>query len=259
MNKRQVVNIISLIVVLAANTLANVLPLNGQTTGQVSDQFPLYFTPAGYVFSIWSLIYLGLIGFTIYQALPAQRDNPRLKRLGYWFALSNLFNTAWIFLWHYEQFPATLVAMLALLASLIGIYLWLGIGRTRSSLIEKLLVELPFSIYLGWIAVATVANTSVVLYTLGWNGGALGPVVWTQIMIAVAAVLAIAMIIMRREVAYPLVYVWASIGIAASNPETPVIQTTAFLFAGIVLAAALAFAVVRWLRRRRAGMASLAI
>ena len=85
--------------------------------------------PAGYVFSIWGLIYLGLIAFAVYQALPSQRENPRLRSIGGLFALASVANITWIFLWHYEVFPATLVVMLVLLASLIGIYLRLGIGR----------------------------------------------------------------------------------------------------------------------------------
>ena len=99
MKKMQLINLLTLLVTLIVNGLANALPINGITTGAISDSFPVFFTPAGYVFSIWGVIYIGLIAFGIYQALPGQRDNPRLLRLGPWFAISNLLNTAWIFLW----------------------------------------------------------------------------------------------------------------------------------------------------------------
>ena len=101
MKLRQVLNILAFILVVAVNGLANSLPINNQTTGEISDNYPVMFTPAGYVFSIWGLIYLGLLGFVIYQALPGQRDNPRLERVGYWFVWSCVFNSIWIFLWHY--------------------------------------------------------------------------------------------------------------------------------------------------------------
>ena len=143
---RQIVNVVITIAVIVVNGLANALPLNGQTTGEISDRFDVYFVPAGYVFSIWGLIYLGLIAFTVYQALPSQRDNPHLKRIGYLYALSGVANIVWLFLWHYEQFVWTIVAMLVLLLSLIAIYVRLEIGRTRVPAVEAWLVRVPFSV-----------------------------------------------------------------------------------------------------------------
>jgi translocator protein len=170
MKFRQVLNILTFILVVGVNGLANSLPINNQTTGEISDNYPVMFTPAGYVFSIWGLIYLGLLGFVIYQALPAQRDNPRLDRVGYWFVWSCIFNSIWIFLWHYELMLWSVLVMLGILVSLILVYLHLEIGRNRVPLGESLLARLPFSIYLGWISVATIANVSVLLYDLGWDG-----------------------------------------------------------------------------------------
>ena len=115
---RQVLVIAAVVGVIVVNALANILPLNGQTTGAISDRFDVYFVPAGYVFSIWSLIYLGLIGYAVFQALPRQRTNPRLRAIGYPFVASCLANIAWIFLWHYEHFAWTLVAMVTLLVVL---------------------------------------------------------------------------------------------------------------------------------------------
>ena len=135
MNKdslRQGVNILAVLGLLLVNGLANSLPLNGLNTGEISDRFDVLFVPAGYVFSIWGLIYLGLIAFSIYQVMPAQRENPRLRSLGWLFALSCLANITWLFLWHYEYFVLTVVAMLVLLGSLIIIYQRLGIGRVKA-------------------------------------------------------------------------------------------------------------------------------
>ena len=111
--------VISVLATLIVNGLANTLPINGKTTGDISNQFEVYFTPANYVFAIWGLIYLGLSAFAVYQALPSQRDNPRLVRARPWLALSGAANIAWLLLWHYERFPLTLLAMLAILGLLI--------------------------------------------------------------------------------------------------------------------------------------------
>ena len=107
---RQVLVALSVAATLVVNVLANALPFNGITTAQVSDQFHVYFVPAGYVFSIWGLIYIGLIAYAVFQALPAQRENPRLRKVGCFVVLGCLANSVWLFLWHYQQFPLTLVA-----------------------------------------------------------------------------------------------------------------------------------------------------
>ncbi len=163
MNKdltRQILIVLAVVATIAVNGLANALPINGLQTGEISDSFPVYFTPAGYVFAIWGVIYLGLLAYAVYQALPAQRQSPRLRSIRTLFLVGSLANIAWIFLWHYQLFPLTLVAMLVLLGTLIGIYLRLRIGRTSPPLVERLAVDLPFSIYLGWITVATIANVT---------------------------------------------------------------------------------------------------
>jgi benzodiazapine receptor len=245
---RQIITVVAVVATIAVNTLSETLPLNGKGTGQISDQFPILFVPAGYVFSIWGLIYLGLMAFAVYQALPAQRENPRLRSIGGWFALASATNIAWIFLWHYEAFPATLVVMLVLLASLIAIYLRLGIGRTSVSQAETWLVRVPFSVYLGWITVATVANATQLLYFLGWRGGAIGQEAWTVIMLAVAVALAWLMAITRRDIAYLLVLVWAFIGIASKHAGTPVVSTAAWIATALV-AAAVIWSIVMKLRK----------
>jgi hypothetical protein len=232
---RQIVTIVITIAVIVVNGLANALPLNGQATGEISDRFDIFFVPAGYVFAIWGLIYLGLIAFSVYQALPSQRDNPRLKRIGALYALSGLANIAWIFLWHYEQFVWTIVAMLVLLASLIAIYLRLGTGRSRVSPAETWLVRVPFSIYLGWITVATIANATQLLYYLNWDGWGIAPEVWAAIMIAAATIVTLAVSLTRGDVAYVLVIVWALVGIALKHSDTLLVAISAWVAAGVVL------------------------
>ena len=231
---RQAVNLLATVVTITINGLANALPINGQTTGEISDRFHVYFVPAGYVFSIWGLIYLALSAFAVYQALPAQRENPHLRRIGYLFVLSCVANSAWIFLWHYEFFELTLVAMFGLLLSLIAIYLRLNIGRVRVSTAEKWLVHIPFSIYLGWITVATIANVTAVLYYLNWDGWGISPEMWAVIMLIVGAGITSAVSISRGDVAYVLVIVWAFVGITVKQANTLLVAITAGLMALIV-------------------------
>jgi benzodiazapine receptor len=232
---RQITVILGTLAVIAVNALASALPLNGLTTGEISDQFDVYFVPAGYVFAIWGLIYLALIAYSVYQALPSQRENPRLRRIGWLYVLSCVANIAWIFLWHYEYFEFTLIAMGALLLLLIAIYLRLGTGRTHVRGAEIWLVRVPFSIYLGWITVATVANATSVLEHLGWNGWGLSPVAWAVIMMVVAAVVASLVSITRGDVAYVAVILWAFAGIAVKHSTVLAIVITAWA-AGIFVA-----------------------
>jgi hypothetical protein len=231
---RQISVVVTVLITLVVNGLANALPLNGQNTGQISDRFNVYFVPAGYVFSIWGLIYIGLIAYAIYQALPSQRENPRLRATGWWIALGGLANSAWIFLWHYNQFPLTLVAMLFLLATLIVTYLRLGIGRTTITSGEKWAVHLPFSIYLGWITVATVANISDVLDFLKWDRFGIAPEIWMSIVLAAVLVIAVLMNFTRRDVAYAAVLLWALAGISVKQASVPTVVIPTWITFGLV-------------------------
>jgi hypothetical protein len=248
---RQVLVVLAVIAVIAVNAIAVALPLNGLDTGEISDRFDIYFVPAGYVFSIWSLIYLGLIAYAIFQALPAQKENPRLRSIGYLFVFSCLANIIWLFLWHYEVFNFTLVAMLALLLSLIGIYLRLDIGRVQVSPGEKWCVHIPFSVYLGWISVATIANATQLLYYLGWNGWGISPEIWAVIMLTAGVIISAVMSLTRADIAYSLVLVWAYAGIALEHASTPIVANAAWVGAVVILAI-LIVAIINKYRRKEA-------
>lgn len=238
MNKdqlRQIAVIVFIAAMIVMNILANALPLNGQNTGEISDQFQVYFVPAGYVFSIWFIIYVGLIAYAVYQALPAQRENPRLRAIGWPVVFSSLANIAWLFFWHYNLFVLTMIAMLLLLSLLVVVYLRLGIGKQVVSRGMKWAVHIPFSVYLGWISVATIANASDLLYYLGWNGAPLTPEIWAVIMLAAALIITTLMLLTRRDIAYALVIVWAAIGIAVKQVGVALVPTTAWIVAGLVV------------------------
>jgi hypothetical protein len=203
-------------------------------TGEISDRFQVYFVPAGYVFSIWGLIYLGLIAYAIYQALPSQKTNPRLRATGWWIALGGLANSVWIFLWHYEQFPLTILAMLLLLATLIITYLRLNINRGSAPRAERLAVHLPFSIYLGWITVATVANLTDVLYYLNWNGFGISAVAWMSIILLAVLVIVALVNFTRRDIGYTLVILWALIGIGLKHAAISSVAIPTWITFGLV-------------------------
>ncbi len=235
---RQFVNLLAAILALVVNVLAVALPLNGKNTADISNRFPVYFVPAGYVFSIWGIIYIGWIAFVLYQFRPSQKASPRLRPLGYLFALSCLLNGAWLFCWHYEQFGLSVLVMLALLGSLIAAYLKLNVGRLSVGPLEKWCVDIPFSLYLGWITVATVANISDFLYFVGWSGFGIAAQVWAVIMLAVASLLGLAMALSRRDSGYLFVLVWAFIGIALKQAAAAPVATAAWVAALVALALA---------------------
>jgi len=232
---RQILVVLTILATITVNILANALPLNGLNTGEISDRFQVYFVPAAYVFSIWGLIYLGLLAYAVFQALPSQKDNPRLQAIGGWVILGGLANIVWIFLWHYEQFVGTLGAMLLLLATLIAVYVRLGTGLTRVPPAETWAVRVPFSIYLGWISVATVANVSDVLDYVGWNRWGWSDEGWMILILAVVVGLAALVNLSRRDVAYTAVLLWALAGIGVKFPQQGIV--TAAIWVAFVLVA----------------------
>ena len=231
---RQTAVIFTILITLIVNGLANALPLNGLNTGQISDRFHVFFVPAGYVFSIWGVIYLGLIAFAVFQALPAQRQNPRLQAVGWWISLGGLANSAWIFLWHYQQFPMTVVVMLVLLATLIVTYLGLEIGRSGVSRAEMWAVRIPFSIYLGWITVATVANITDLLDYWKWDGFGIAPELWMGIMLFAVLIITALINFTRRDVAFTLVILWALAGISIKQAAVAAVVIPTWITFGLV-------------------------
>jgi benzodiazapine receptor len=230
-------NILAFVLVIVANGMANGVPLGGQTTGEISAKYPSLFTPAGYVFSIWGLIYLGLLIFVIWQALPEQRTNKNLAAIRIPFLINCASNAIWIFMWHYDLLVLSLVLMLVILGSLIQIYRTLNIGLSNAPAAERWIAHLPFSIYTGWITVATIANLSAFQINQGWDDLGFEAVTWTIIKIGIAGTVAATVLFRRRDVAFVLVAVWASTGIAAKHAASPMVAGAASVIAilGVLL------------------------
>jgi hypothetical protein len=211
-------NVIFVFLTLGVNSLANILPINGKYTGELSDNIPNLFVPLGITFSIWGVIYVLLFAFAIYQIGAMSRksdiDTGFVNKIGPYFMLASIGNIVWIFLWHYEYVSISLLPMLLLFMSLLVIYVKLQIGLTSVPKKERFLVHLPISVYLGWITVATIANVTAVLVVSDVNGLLLGEALWTMLVIAVAALITLLVIYIRNDFGYSLVIVWALLGIA---------------------------------------------
>ena len=212
-----ILNIIGFLGTVVVNGLSNALPLNGKTAGELSDQYPNLFVPSGLTFSIWGVIYILLAIFVIYGLVVAAKNNPVkspfIERIGVLFIISCLANMGWIFAWHYEFVPLSVVLMLILLATLITMYLKLQIGKSDAHPIEKYLVHLPFSVYLGWITIATIANVTALLVYLNWNAFGLSEPFWAVAVIIVGIGITLGVLLTRKDIFYCLVVDWALLGI----------------------------------------------
>lgn len=241
---RQIFVVLALGATLVVNYLSNALPINGQTAAEISNRLPILFVPANYVFSIWGVIYTLLIGFAVFHALPAQRENPLLRQIGYWFVVSCGANMIWLLFFHYNQFALSMVAMIILLAVLIVIYRTIRSHGALSNT-ARLWVQGAFSVYLGWITVATVANASYVLYDAGWDGFGISDIVWTVVMLAIATTITGYIVLRYKDWAYAAVILWALAGIVVKQASTQVVALTA----GVMFALIIGFLIYIFIRR----------
>lgn len=236
MQSKQLLVILTTIITLTVNSLANIIPFNGQTSKQVSDKYFTTFTPAGYAFAIWSVIYIGLLAFTIYQALPSQKD--RFNKVRDWVIISNLANALWLPLFHYEQFGLSILVILTLLFSLQRINLSLD-NQQDDATTTWLVARIPFGIYFGWVSVATIANISVALTAALWNGFGLGQELWAVIILS--AGLLVGLFVQSKigaYLAYLLVFVWAYWAIYEGQTDLivkQVAQLGAFVAVGMIV------------------------
>lgn len=208
-------NAVTFVIMLLVNAMANILPINGYNTGEVSDKYPNLFTPAAITFSIWGIIYILLGIFILYQLGFIKGGKPKgtIENIGILFGISCLLNALWIINWHFLNIGATLVVMILLLLTLIAIYMKLKSYGFIDAKIERVCVMLPFSIYLGWISVATIANVSAWLVSLGFKSEGVMANIWTIVVLVVAGMLAVQMVKQYKDYGYAAVVIWAYIGI----------------------------------------------
>jgi benzodiazapine receptor len=242
-------NIVAFILTVIVNSLAGSTTLiGGVNTAFISDSNPTLITTAGFTFAIWGVIYVLLGMFVVYQALPRQREKKYHKQIGWLFVLTSILNIAWLFLWQYSLLTPSLILMLLLLTSLILIYTRLNIGKTTTTFQEKLFIHTPFSVYLGWITIATIANVAVAGVSTNWDGFGINPETWAILIIIIALLLTLVVTATRKEIAYGLVIVWALFGII-SKQTNPNIVTTAEASAIIILIASVAVAILTKIKK----------
>ena len=220
-------NIVAFAVMIAVNVLSSTLPINGQSMPEISARYPSLFTPAGFTFSIWGVIYLALLLFVTWQALPRQRTSDQLARISPWFKINCLANALWLVAWHYNQLVVSLLLMLLILATLVLVYRTLIVDIASAPLLQHFVLYLPFSIYTGWITVATIANASIIQYSRGWDDIFFSAAGWTFGKLALAGAVGATMILKFRDVPFALVIAWAAYGISAMQSGTPAISAAA--------------------------------
>ena len=239
-----ILNIIGFLGTVVVNGLSSALPINGKTAGELSDQYPNLFVPTGLTFSVWGVIYILLAIFVIYGLVIAiKKDEQKssfIQNVGILFFISCLANIGWIFAWHYEIVTLSLILMLVLLVTLITIYLKLQIGKSDSPRTEKYMVQLPFSVYLGWITIATIANVTALLVYTNWNTFGLGEPFWAVAVIIVGIAITLSVLFTRKDIFYCLLVDWALLGILLKRlaDSTPVQSVVVITIVGMVLISA---------------------
>lgn len=245
---------VTYVLMVIVNTLAVTLPINGVGTGQVSDFYPNLFAPAGVTFSIWGVIYLLLGAYTLYQFGFFKYGKSLLKEnqfntIGLYFSLSSIANALWIFSWQYYIIPLSMLIMIVILVLLILIVR--EIKKDELSQRDRIFVRLPFSVYFGWITVATIANVTVLLVSLGWNGYGKSEVIWTVIIIAIGCLIGGVTTVINKDMAYGLVIIWAYTGIFIKHTSTfanhypAVITTVTICIALLIIAEVYVFMTTR--------------
>lgn len=233
-------NGIALMVTIAVNYLSNSGLLNGNTMKTISDKYFNYFTPAGYAFSIWGLIYIGLLGFVIYSGrhlLNKKEEDPILEKIGWWFVLSCAANSLWVMAWLYDYIGLSVLLMTVILISLAKIISNTRMELDAHPLKSYLFIFWPFALYFGWISVALIANIAAYLTKIKWDGWGISELTWTIVMLVVAGLINILMIRMRNLREYGVVGVWAILAISVSNNSnhgTQSIVYTSYIVAAIV-------------------------
>ncbi|MBN2066384.1 MAG: hypothetical protein JW771_06215 [Candidatus Thermoplasmatota archaeon] len=256
----QVGNLLIAFLTVIINILANALPLNGKYTGDIAGNIPNLFVPSGLTFAIWGVIYVLLILFALYQArdlFSAKKiEMPFLHRISFWFILAGIGNIIWIFLWHYEQVILSILPMLLLFVSLLAMYLRLEIGKIKVMLKEKLAVHTMVSVYLGWITVATIANVTAVLVTLGWDTMILDTqILLTLVILIVATIIGLLVLIQREDIGYTLVIIWALLGIAIKRMQSDSVfdlrtEVAYTALAGVIVLTILLISMIVWHQKK---------
>ena len=235
---KQILVIIATVGVILFNYLAATGYLGGVSPSYISDKYPTLITPAGYAFAIWSLIYFGLIGFSIYQALPKNVERFRSIRTIY--ILNCAANCAWLYFWHREAILLCVVLIFVMLGTLAVIN---GKLKTTDSIGEFWLAKFPFSLYFGWVTAAVILNVTIAFSYLGVQFAEPVAVKVGAFLLLLAVALGILIRFKLNNIFYPVAIAWALTAIAVKQSGQTLIVASAAVGVNILLIAALTFLV----------------
>jgi hypothetical protein len=247
----KLINVAMFVAVMVANGAAGSGALSGESIGVIANRYVNYFLPANWVFGIWSLIYLLLATFTVYQALPTAGAERAARTLGPWWTVSAVLNIGWVTAFAFSRFGLAMVVMLGLLMALIGIVERLAAMPDFGTAGLALCVRLPFDLYLSWISVAVIANTFQYAHVVGWSSFGISEVAWSASMMVVATVLGWVMVLRRGVWAFPPTVAWAIYGIGARFAGVPAIAGVAAVLVPAGLVGGVLAALTRWRGSRR--------
>ncbi|QHT68019.1 tryptophan-rich sensory protein [Rhodocytophaga rosea] len=226
--------LVAVLVNIFFNYNMNANPPGGLTNAEVSARYPTLFTPAGYAFSIWGVIYLSFIGYIIFQLLPSQRKQHVYDVLAKPLIITSILSICWLFSFSYELLLLSVCIIVLMLFTAIVLFVR-SKEAIQSGQVNKL-ISVPFALYAGWLSVATIANTSLWLTSMDWEGGSWGAIPWTMIMIGVAAVLGVVVSYKLKDIVFPSVVVWAIIAIYIARQNQEQTVATFALVTAIILA-----------------------
>jgi hypothetical protein len=233
-------NFVIVLFVIFWNYWINTGVINGKTVGDVSDKYANLFTPAGYAFAIWGIIFLSLLILTINQlrlAFKKGENGDSILQIGPWLGIANVGNVLWLWFWLHEQVGISVIVMLVILFSLIQVVIRTNMERWDAPIKVIAFVWWPICLYSGWIAVATIANVSAWLASLDW-APFFTEVQWTVIMISVAGIVNLFIIYSRNMREFAGVGVWGLVAIAVRHWDAiPSLQWTALLWALVLFIA----------------------
>jgi hypothetical protein len=239
-----ILNLLSVILVIAVNYVSQALRLNETTIGEISQKYDNLFTPASYAFAIWGIIFLGLLAYGIFQVRRAffgDKPSEFIIQTGYWFIAANVLNSLWVFAFVFDYTGVSVLIMLGILFSLIKIILNTNMERWNAPISTIVFVWWPICLYSGWISVATIANVSAYLTKVGWDGTPFSELSWTIIMIVIATSINLVMILKRNMREFAAVGVWALFAIYIRHSDS--LETIAYTALG---GSILIFAYMGW-------------
>ncbi|MBC7654062.1 MAG: hypothetical protein H7098_06240 [Oligoflexus sp.] len=230
-----ILNLIFFIIAFAVSNLSQLKIFGGVTNADISNKYATVFTPAGITFAIWGVIYLSLFGFTIYHVFKAFKDDihseasQAILKIDYLFIINNIATTFWVFAFTYEYLLASMILIIIQLITLLIIFIKLNLFDIDKSFYNKLFTQFPLTIYFAWLCVANVANISLYLVSIGWDGFGISESIWAQTMIIVIALITFFIVLYKKNVFFGLVAIWSVYGIRIKRVQINEIQYSSII------------------------------